>query len=228
MSATRFHKEVKLPRVAGFFLAVALVLAHSLAQATLITFGFQGNVIFVTSSLSGTFNTTQAISGTYTFESTTPNVIAPDPNFGFYDGALTALSFTVNGYTGTLGSGGTNNIIVLNDFLAQDRYQVNNDPFSGSSVNGFSPGFFALDLVDPTQTAFSTNALPLVPPNLALFTTIPPSRQITLQFINSAGANAFVIANLNSLTAVPEPSVLILMVTGLFGILTVIKGKKVG
>jgi hypothetical protein len=210
----------------GFFVTALIGLTYNQAGATPITFGFQGNVISVTSSLGGTFNTTQTISGSYTFESTTPNVFAPDPNFGAYSGALTALSFAVNGYTATLGSGGTNNIIVLND-LGQDRYQVNNGPFSGSSVNGFSPNFFALDLIDPTQTAFSTNLLPLVPPNLALFSTTPPSRQITLSFIDTAGTNAFVIANLNSLTAVPEPSVLLLMVTGLVGLLTVIKGKKV-
>src|SRR5437762_4516413 len=44
------------------------------AHATLITFNFQGTVSSVDASLSTRFNTTQTLSGSYTFESTTPGV----------------------------------------------------------------------------------------------------------------------------------------------------------
>jgi PEP-CTERM motif len=112
-------------------------------------------------------------------------------------------------------------------FLSQDRYQVN-APFSASDVDGFSPDLFSLDLVDNTQTAFGSDSLPLISPDLSSF---PTSRTITLLF-TEAGCEqdcetAAVVASVGSLTTVPEPSALLLMLTGLGGLSAVTRRKKV-
>src|SRR5215471_12201681 len=79
----------------GFALFSALPTAH----ATSTTFAYTGIVQTVVPALSGTFQPGDAFSGSYTFESTTPDA-DPSPGFGSYPNAITGLTFTIGSYTG--------------------------------------------------------------------------------------------------------------------------------
>ncbi|HKY06936.1 MAG TPA: PEP-CTERM sorting domain-containing protein, partial [Candidatus Binatia bacterium] len=196
-------------RKVKFCLAIAILIAvhYAPAGASPITFSFSGTLVFVDPSLSGTFSPGQTISGTYTFESTTPDSDPGNPNFGGYPGANTNLSFVAGSYTGSFGGPAFNATNVGLSFPGPfDVYQVN-IPLAGPNVGSATPFQFALDIRDLDQTALASDALPLTPPDLALFET----RAITLIFDD----NSFVVASLDSLQQVPEPSALFLLVVGI-------------
>ena len=194
--------------VPGFLLAVTD------AWADLITFNFQAIVTSVATDLEveGAFAVGQTISGSYTFNSATGDSSgAGDANHGIFDGALTALSFTVNGYSGSLGVG-VNQITVGLTGGDADLYQVENRPFSGANVGDDSPPEgFILTVSTSAADVFATDALLLTPPDLSLFST----HEIVLQF-----EDGDVVANLTSLTlvggpaAVPGPSPLLVVTLG--------------
>ena len=200
-------------------------------SASPITFAFTGNVISVDAPLSGTFNTSQTLSGFYTFESTTPDTVPLDPTLGSYTGALTALSFTVGSYTGTGPAlpGGTivveNNRVMPFQPIPRDSYTAGGEVV-GPDVGGLSPLFVFVGLADPTGTALNSDSLPTSPPTLSAFTQ-------GLGFALIFGLPAFpeneeqVRGTLTSLTLVteppegtpiPEPSTWLLLSSGLAGI----------
>jgi hypothetical protein len=80
---------------------LGLVLFGTLAtaQAAPITFGFTGIVQSVVPALSSTFHPGDAFSGSYTFESTTPDTDS-STGLGLYANAITDLTFTIGAYTG--------------------------------------------------------------------------------------------------------------------------------
>ena len=201
-------------------------------SASPITFAFTGNVNSVSAPLSGTFNTSQTLSGFYTFESTTPDTVPLDATLGFYTGALTALSFTVGSYTGTGPTLSGSAIAVENDRvmvfqpIPRDSYTAGAE-FVGQDIAGLSPLFvIVVGLVDPTGTALNSDSLPTTPPNLSAFTQ-------GSGFVLIFGIPAFpeneeqVVGTLTSLTLVteppggtpiPEPSTWLLLSSGLAGI----------
>jgi len=169
----RADARIRLWRViCAVTFAVALVAggAAQNVQAKLITFNFEGDVTYVGDKLLGTFNVGDKLSGSYTFDSATPDIVT-DPVFGDYY-ALKALNFTVGTYTGTLGAG-TRVIEVVNNYTdiisTTDWYRVLNNPFSGPNVGGLPPSDFLLYLQDTTAAVFSSDALPITPPDLSLF-----------------------------------------------------------
>jgi len=86
-----------------------------------------------------------------------------------------------------------------------------------------------LQLNDPTGTAFNSAALPNVPPSLASF---GGPKQINIFFSGGDfGGTGFVLTSLTlAPTSVPEPSSLLLIVTGLVAMAlmhrTILRGKE--
>ena len=98
-------------------------------------FNFTGDVTSVHPSVNSTFNTSQTLTGFYTFETDSADS-NPRNNIGRYNGAITNLNVTVGSYTATLGNSGSNFIEIRN--LAVERYLVQ-APITGPMVGEFSP-----------------------------------------------------------------------------------------
>jgi len=176
-------------------LPVFFALALS-ANASIVTVLFSGNITQVpVDEIFGDIHFGDPFQGTYTFDSTAPDLI-PSPSTGSY-------SFTAPlGITATIGShifeaAGSLNIGILNGFI--DQY----------TVLAFSPtGDLAIQLFlqDNSAAVFSGDQLPSHPPSLSAFT----QRDFQLTF-SLDGSELQAAGQLEVLTAVPEPHSLSLM-----------------
>jgi hypothetical protein len=175
------------------------------ARADLITFGFTANVVSVNDRLSSTFNTSQTLSGSLTYEPSTPDLMPLDPINGRYEGAIKALTFTVGQYTGTFSG---RDVI----FVSSAHFILQGSSFSGENVAGTRPADFKLGLFK--DNAFPTDALPLVLPS-------DLREQGILQFFDSTAFPPVftVAANITSVTMIPEPASLLLISSGLLGLI---------
>lgn len=171
--------------------------------AGLVTFSFTGAVDSVDPSLG--FSPGQTLAGSYTFESTT---ILSNPD-NRYNGAITSLTGSLSPYTATLGTG-SNFIAVRNGLSTGDHYLISAPLNPSPAVTGLSVRF-EMELIDPTATAFTSEALAATPPSLSAFAT----KSFRLIFEDAAHANVHVLGTLTSLTAVPLPAAVVLFGAGL-------------
>ena len=159
------------PTIIGL-LALAALLAPSSAvqpaKAASIEFFVEGTVISVSSQLSGTFSLGDTFRVEYTFDSLTPDSDLGSTR-GVYNGAITALSVTVDTYSAS--AAGDNSITVNNTSFDQYRIDLFNPGLVGPSVAGFDVGSQTpiLQLRDPTGTALTTDVLPTSPLNFGDF-----------------------------------------------------------
>ncbi|MFQ5590356.1 MAG: PEP-CTERM sorting domain-containing protein, partial [Phycisphaerae bacterium] len=140
----------------------------SSATASLITWEFSGEVTFLrdeTNLLGGAVELGDPFSGSFTFESTTPDANPGDPRIGLYDGAIVALSGYVADvpFTGVFGS--TNYIEVINpSSIGPDGYFVRLDAELLAV-----PLDFGFQLVDGAGTVFGDDSMALSPLSLEDF-----------------------------------------------------------
>lgn len=208
------------------FVMLSLILARS-TQAAEITFHFQGNVTSFDFSLIGPggFDGTQPLTGSYTFESTTPDVLSGDTTHGWY--ALSNLTYSVGGLTFTaVAIPGTSDVItVLNQPGADfDRYDVAiQSNLTGSLVNGRTNTVFYFQF--ERVGLFPDDTLPLTPPAVA-----GSSQNLWLaDFIAPGQGSTFgrIQGEITSLTVatVPIPGAWLLMATGLAALRWMRKSK---
>ncbi len=180
-----------------------------IAQASLVTFRFDGELIDpLPSQLNPPLSPGTSFSGTYSFESTTPDQ-NPDPSFGSY--VISHYSITLLGRTYSYpltGDVGTISVGQGNSF-----YQVSTLPqiLSGPKINGLvleSSGIFGGGL-------FTSDALPLTPPSLSGF--LFPSPRVDMIFYGPTNS-VEILGTLSSLTMVPLPGALLLFGSGLLGL----------
>ena len=129
-----------------------------------VTFEFAGEITHVWDDdglLGGAVTVGSPFSGLYTFESTTPDSDPHEPRRGLYEGSLLAVSGSTGGLS-YLGPQGFQNLIEVTDPF--DSYIVKTEvAFVDETLE------FFLRLGDSTGTAFSSDFLPLSPPDLSDF-----------------------------------------------------------
>jgi hypothetical protein len=201
----------------------ACTLIASPAFAAPITFDFTARIAQIDASLSAFFSAGQIVTGSYRFESTTPDS-APNAQTGLYFNA--GNLFTASVGANVFNAGAVD--IDISNLAAVDIYRVAGSLATGPALGNFHLDSLVLALTDnATATALASDALPLTPPNLADFNIA----LLNLAFIDAAnpGNVASVNAQITSLrthvVAVPEPGAILLFLAGLAALGLALRGR---
>jgi len=190
---------------------VGLLSLCTAARAGPVTFQFAGEITRVRDPdnlLGGAVTIGSPFSGSYTFESATPDV-DPDPRRGLYEGAL----LDVLGQVGALGyhgpRGERNAIEVRDGFAGQglgdEFYQIRSDLVVGGLELDFGLGFGGVG-----GDVLGGDALPIIPPDITRF----ESREFYI-FDSSENVPIGLGGEIKSLTLVPDSGTLLLLLVGM-------------
>jgi len=194
---------------------VLLCLAVTSSHANTQTFFYTGAVTDVPTQLSGSFNVGDPISGSYSFDTTVAPSVAGDGSKTYH--SVSDFNIDVGGFQATMSSVSLGDISVVNDIGGEDRYSVVGLS-AGTTTSGFSPQLHALQLTDSGGSAFSGDALPVLPFNPSVF----DSPLITLDF--GDGANLVRLEGELLTLQVPEPNGLLLL--GGMGLLAAARHRR--
>jgi hypothetical protein len=202
-----------------------LLLTATGASAAPITWAFSGTVDTVDPALVGTFNISQTMTGSVTYDIDPSFVCAGScqgPNaLQSYAGA-TDFTITVGSYTATFPAvpdASTHPIQVANDFSPTARDAVTASArLTGTPMNGFNP-LVLLSLNDYQHTLLPDADLANV--NLSAFITAPDHFNFWYLAFSPAGGETQISGNITAITqvtAVPEPSSLMLLGGGILAV----------
>lgn len=184
------------------------------SQGALITYTFEGTVTGV-----GGFafeelhpvNVGQTLTGSLTYETSTPDINLLS-QVGYYEGAITNLSFAFPSYSGGIGGSNAINFIDIEHNFSPYGDRINlGAPVTGPAFNGVSPEGFLILLQDFRGEAVSNTALGTIPP----LSAFPQYHSFNLRFSDIGYGNSGVAGTLTSLTPVPLPAAAVLFPTGL-------------
>lgn len=178
------------------------------AYATLITFEYAGEITGVLDNdnlLGGAVNVGTLFSGSFTFESTTPDSLPKDPFTGSYEDALTAIS----GGIGPL-------LFSASGALTSEIQIINVDPGVDSDIyTASASGLEALLLIERLDfffvlgdfdgAALQNDSLLLSPPDFSLIDS-------TIFQLATESRNVVLIGDITSV--IPEPGTLLLFTVG--------------
>lgn len=212
------------------------------SEAHEITYNFTGTFVAadphalggILTAPTGPFSAS-TFSGSFSFDADTFDANV-STTVGQYNGAVTHVSLSVTNiftspYQFGFNPGGPLNSIQVNagPLAANQSYivsaSVQNTVPAGPIVDGdnyFARDFF-INLLKPSSSVFSTDALPETPPDRSLFSLYSaatnPNGQLRLVLASSHGDHTL-IGNLTSLTvsAVPVPGAVYLFSTGIIGL----------
>ncbi len=158
---------------------------------------------------------------TYTFESTTYDILPTSPTAGIYSGAIIAYSVTLGS---NIYSGNTGTIVIDNQGFAFGNYTaLDTFSISGPFQDGFQATSFLALFDDFSHKPFLDDSLPLVQPDpddfkrsLLQLVFRDPTTQDLITII--ARNNVQIDAAGNGGNAVPEPSTLLLLGSGIIAL----------
>ena len=189
--------------------------------AGLVTWEFTaevGRVNDPTGVLGGAVAVGSSLTGSFTFDPTTADAEPDNPYSAFYMGALTEVSGMV-GDLPFVGPGPSRNyIVVLDDHPVSDsdQYGVRAD----IQLVGLAPNF-ELHLFDATATLFTSDSLPVIPPDISGVDSA--TFAIFLESDTTPFGMGGVITSL-----VPEPTTSGLLVAGAFILVARQRGCQAG
>ena len=202
--------------------AVVVAIAASLLPVA-------GNAAHVTLRLTGTVASTSptladagvlpgaAFSGTYTIDTTVPDIDPGDSDLGFYSQAVTSLRFSVGGILAEIPSSGfsSSSVRIFDRPTSSggDVYELNISIVT--NVVELGSIFFALSLGDRTGAVFSSDALPAVFPALSEFELDNPFSLFLMQ--DDLGGTALLTID-SHLQVVPVPPAALLFLSSLFSV----------
>jgi hypothetical protein len=116
------------------------------------------------------FGSALPLSGSFTYNSSTPDVLPGDPMWGLYANPIQNMTVKVGNYTATF-SPGSSVMQVINNPGLGDTFKVTLNGFTSSpaTVNGLTPTTFEMELVNPNGNVFANDHLPTTPPSLSSF-----------------------------------------------------------
>jgi hypothetical protein len=199
---------------------LAVAIHGSTVVAAMITFQFGGVVTSVddrNGALGGTVNVGDPFSGTYTFDSDTPDSRPGDPEIAEYRGSNWSMATTIGGLA--LSASGEVNRIFIVDKDTGDSFSLGAFLFDS---NGFRVFEFGVDMIDLTGSALTGDQLPLTPPDISAFQT----RSLWLDARKEGVGDILVQGEVNVLT--PEPQATLLFTTGLLGIIWLARARRAG
>jgi hypothetical protein len=195
----------------GFMLPAAavcsLLIPYTAAQAALVQYSFTGTVGGANGALRSELPVGSAMTGTFSFENTTPST-----GTGRYVGALQSFSLDIGSYSVNFDPSGDLNLIRITDNPSGDLWRLRTS-VTGDSIGQYSPTEFRLDLEDEDGLAITGTGLQN-PPSLGDLT----STQWRLVFEDAGGRMVRVQGVLSSLTAVPLPAAVLLFGAGLISL----------
>lgn len=224
---------MSIVRAIGAMAVIALLTPAVPARAAIITYEFEAQVSLVVDPgnlLGSGITPGTTFTGRYVFDSATPDQNG-SPTIGTYR-ALTppsGISMDVGGFTFATDPANVSTLIEVDNQPNRDAYLFRSFTHLPISQT-LKPFSISLQLDDLTGTAFNSDALPLVPPNLALFTqffglTVEGGRiganEADPDFIfRSTLLSLREVPTAPDAPEVPEPGTLLLMMTGGVGLVS--------
>jgi hypothetical protein len=195
-------------------LLFVLVFCAAESRAELITISLSATVNYVEdigNKLEGKIIAGSTITGSYTYEPTTPDSSPSDPTQGNYwhYASPAGIFLTIGGFNFGTNPDNVNFLVSIgNNASEQDNYLVRsyyNLPLS----NGTLVGTIDWQLDDHTATALSSDALPVTKPVLGQWQT----NALSIYGVE-AGDDFFIDADVTSVQLVPEPATFLLLTAG--------------
>ncbi|ULA59069.1 MAG: conserved exported protein of unknown function [Nitrospira sp.] len=172
---TTVKKRIGTRAIRIVFISSCVLAMAVPSNAANVSFNFTGSVsdvqggVFTSggSGLNG-FGSSLPMSGSFKFNSATPDVLPGDGSWGLYPNPIQSMSVKVGNYTATFSPGSSVMQVIKNPGLG-DTFKVTLNNFSGSTVNGLTPTTFEMELVNPNGNVFTNDHLPTTPPSLSSF-----------------------------------------------------------
>lgn len=187
-----------------FWVTGSVGLLSGVAEGALITFGFAGQITSVSDPqgvLGGAVAVGQSYSGTYSFDSETPDLYPGLLENGRYACTLNGLSVLL----GSLPLVIPESFVSVGDHLRGDFYGVG----TGKQLSGaWRVAEFGVTMHENTGSVFANDSLPLTVPDLNLF----PTRSLWVQLGPTSGLEAIIQGTVTSW--IPEPGTLLLAAAG--------------
>lgn len=194
------------------------------AHATPVTFSLTGTVSQVTSGLSSEFSIGQSASFTLTYETNTTNNIGP--TYGNYNGALTAYSGTIGGWSFSWTASNSSTINIPQNY-GMDMVMYG-PAWTAPSVNSLSALYSNIFIYDPDGTTpggfFDNVGLP---------TSLPSAGGYFYMHFGDFNNRQYVYGTIPSITSgppstnnIPEPGTLALIFVAGGGLLALRRKQK--
>ncbi len=158
-------------------LCTLLVLGVAPGNAASVQFHFSGSVAEVHGGVftaggtgSNGFGSSLPLSGSFTFNSATPDVLPADPSWGLYANPVQSMNLQIGNYTATFSPGSSVMQMINNPGLG-NTFKLTLNGFTGTPamINGLAPTTFEMELINPNGNVFANDHLPTTPPSLSSF-----------------------------------------------------------